>query len=126
MKQCCSPLWPKISLFCALLSLLSYTGCKEDPVITDNNDNEDTEFLQYHNYATVNDYSYDIDLNLIKGQDIGSIHYHIFAEDPFVYVDGINTEMLRTDVSPIEAGYTNPYGCATGVISMPVHTDQVY
>ena len=126
MKQSYSQLWTRFGISCALISLLFNFSCKDDPINTDNNDNEDTEFLQFHNYATAKDYVYDIDLNLVKGQEIGSIHYHIFAEDPFVYVDGVNTEMLKTDVSPIEAGYTCPYGCATGVISMPVHTDQVY
>lgn len=107
--------------------LSSLQGCNEqdDPMDVDDDDYISRPYLDPLASFTNQDYALDIDFEF-DDNSIGKVHYHLFAEDPFIYHDGINTEMLNVNISPVHAGFTCNDGCDAVIASLPKDIKEVY
>lgn len=111
-----------IGIFCGL------QGCTDHDDPSDNDDGDDyitRPYLDPLASYTNQDYALDIDFG-VDDIPTGKLHYHVFAEDPFIYHDNVNTEMLNTDISPVHAGYTCSDGCDAVIVSLPKDIKEVY
>ncbi|MEG1585424.1 MAG: LruC domain-containing protein [Bacteroidales bacterium] len=112
------------TLLTTSLFLLIAPGCQEEQL--EMGHEEAPQVTTYFDFSMVKDYDIEINLNLTPDQEVGSAVYYIYTEDPFIYRNGINTEMLKDNISPAYKGTTSAYGTDEIKLNIPLANNEIY